>query len=156
MGMIYTVSFTAVAVTAQQDLFEWVAPSDACVVVHWVRLSQSTEVGDAQEEGLSLLFKRGQTTSGSGGSSATPVPTEAGFAAAGGTYEVNNTTKATAGTIVTLHPENWNVRAQNDWLATPETRFVLSPGIRGTLELATTPADSITMSGVAYIEEFGG
>ncbi|MGH7525933.1 MAG: hypothetical protein ACREMX_04450 [Gemmatimonadales bacterium] len=156
MGRKYTAQFTGVAVTAQQDLFELNAPSDAVVVVHELHLSQSTEVGDAQEEGLSILLKSGQTTSGSGGSAPTAVPVEFGDAAFGGTVEVNNTTKASAGTIVTHHPWNWNVRMPFDKIWTPETRPILSPSRRATVELATTPADSITMSGSMTIEEIGG
>jgi hypothetical protein len=156
MGMLYTASFSSVAVTAQQDFFEYTAPSDAIVVLHWIELTQSTEVGDAQEEGLAILFKRGATTTGSGGSTVTPAPTEFGFAAAGGVAKANNTTKATAGTIVTLYSSNWNVRTPFLWLPTPELRLVLSPSQRFTVELATTPADSITMSGTMYLEEIGG
>lgn len=156
MGMLYTVPFAAVAVTAQQDLFELTAPADAVVLIHQIQLSQSTEVGDAQEEGLSLLFKRGATTSGSGGSAPTPSPVDFGYAAAGSAAEVNNTTKASAGTIVTMVADNWNVRSQYLWLPTPELRITLSPSQRFTLELATTPADSITMSGTLWFEEIGG
>lgn len=156
MGRIYTVQFNGVAATAQQDFFEVVAPADSVVLVHEIGLSQSTEVGDAQEEGLSVLLKSGSTTSGSGGSAATPVPKELGDAAFGGTAEVNNTTKAADGTIVTHYAWNWNVRAPFVQIFTPETRPVLSPSRRGTVELATTPADSITVSGYMVIEEIGG
>ncbi len=154
--MLYTVQFNGVAVTAQQDLFEYTAPADSVVFIHWAKLAQSTEVGDAQEEGLSILIKRGATTTGSGGTTPTPSPTEFGFAAAGGTAKVNNTTKATAGTIVTLDADVWNVRMQAIWLWTPETRLVLSPSQRFTIELGTTPADSITMNGTLCLEEIGG
>lgn len=153
---LYTAVFNAVAVTAQQDLFELNVPADAIVIVHAVELSQSTEVGDAQEEGLNLLFKRGATTSGTGGTAPTPQPLETGSASFGGTVEVNNTTKATAGTIVTLRADNWNVRMPYLWLPTPEMRFILGPSTRFTIELATTPADSITMSGTLWYEELGG
>lgn len=156
MGRLYTVQFNGVAVTAQQDLFEVVAPSDAIVKIHRIGLSQSTEVGDAMEEGLSLLLKSGQTTSGSGGSAPTAIPNEFGDAAFGGTTEANNTTKASAGTIVTHYAWNWNIRMPFEHVFTPEERPVLSPSRRGTLELATTPADSITMSGYMVIEEIGG
>ncbi len=156
MGRKYTVQFNGVAVTAQQDFFELVAPADAVVVVHDIHLSQSTEVGDAQEEGLSILWKSGQTTSGSGGSAPTAAPVELGDAAFGGTTEVNNTTKASTGTIVTHHAWNWNVRMPFDVIFTPETRPVLSPSRRATLELGTTPADSITVSGYITFEEIGG
>ena len=156
MGMLYSAQFNGVAVTAQQDFFELVAPADAVVVVHQVHLSQSSDVGDAAEEGLSVLFKRGATTSGSGGSTPTPVPLEAGFAAAGSTVEANNTTKASAGTIVTLHAEAWNIRSPFLWLPPPELRIVLSPSQRFTVELGTTPADSLTVNGTLYFEEIGG
>jgi hypothetical protein len=153
---MYTAQFNGVAATAQQDLFELVAPADAVVVIHIVEISQSSEVGDAQEEGLSLLLKSGQTTSGSGGSTVTPVPVELGSPAFGGTCEANNTTKATAGTIVTHGAWAWNVRGPFTLIWTPETRPILSPSRRATLELATTPADSITLSGTITFEEIGG
>lgn len=156
MSRVYTVQFNGVAVTAQQDLFEIVAPADAVVVIHDLHLSQLTEVADAAEEQLLVLMKSGQTTSGAGGTAPTAVPVELGDAAFGGTVEVNNTTKATLGTIVTHAAWHWNVRVPFDVVFTPETRPVLSPSRRWTLELATTPADSITMGGYATIEEIGG
>lgn len=156
MGRIYTAVFSSVAVTAQQDFFEVNAPSDACVAIHDVHISQSTEVGDTGEEGLAILIKRGATTSGSGGSAPTAQPLEFGDPAFGGTVEVNNTTKATAGTIATLWSGNMNVRVPFDKVWTPETRPMLSPSQRLTVELATTPADSITMSGTITFEEIGG
>lgn len=158
MGLMYTAQFNGVSVAggAQQDLLEIVAPSDAVVVLHQLVLSQSSDVGDAAEEGLSILFKRGATTSGSGGTSVTPVPLETGSPAAGSTVEANNTSKASAGTIVTLHAENWNVRSPFVWLPPPECRIVLSPGQRMTVELGTNPADALTCSATLYFEELGG
>lgn len=153
MGRMYTAQFNGVAVTAQQDFFELVAPAEAAVLVHGFVLGQTTEAGDAEEEFLSILVKSGQTTSGSGGTAPTPVPTDFNSAAAGATTEVNNTTKATAGTIVTHHADAWNVRSQYLWLPSPEMRFHLAPSRRFTVELATTPADSITMNGTIYFEE---
>jgi hypothetical protein len=156
MGRIYTVFFSAVAVTAVQDLFEIVAPSDAVVALHDISLTQVSEAGDAAEEGLAILLKSGQTTSGSGGTTPTPVPKDFGDAAFGGTVEANNTTKASAGTIVTHHAWNWNIRIPFEKVFTPETRPILSPSRRMTLELNTTPADSITISGFITLEEIGG
>lgn len=155
MSRMYSVQFTGVAVTAQQDLFEIVAPSTSAVVIHSIELSQSTEVGDAQEEGLSILWKSGSTTSGSGGSTPTAVPLDVGDTAYGGTVEANNTTKASAGTIVTHYAWNWNVRGEFVKIFTPECRPVLRASRRGTLELGTTPADSITVSGTLVLEEIG-
>lgn len=156
LGMMYTAQFSGVSVSAQQDLFEIVAPADAVVILHQLVITQSSETGDAQEEGLLLQLKRGATMSGTGGTTVTPVPLQAGFSAAGSTVEANNATKASSGTIVTLHSEAWNVRAPFVWLPPPEGRIVLSPSARLTLELATTPNDAITMSGTLYFEELGG
>ncbi|NPV05672.1 MAG: hypothetical protein HPY67_13155 [Syntrophaceae bacterium] len=155
MGRIYRVPFNAVAVTAQQDLFEITAASNKPCRIHAWMVTQSSEVGDAQEEGLNLVLKRGNssTTSGSGGTAPTPVPQNPNDSAAGFSAEVNNTTKMTGGTIVLEEPHNWNVRAPYLMVYTPETRPVILPGERKTLELATTPADSITMSGFMIVEE---
>ena len=155
MSRMYTVIFNAVAVTAQQDLFEITAAAGKNLRIRGGFLSQSTEVGDAQEEGLNITLKSGQTTSGTGGSAPTPVPNNVTDAAAGFAAEVNNTTKASTGTIVTHHATNWNVRAETMFLLPPEMCIELTGSRRMTIELGTTPADSITMSGTLYVEEFG-
>jgi hypothetical protein len=154
-GRIYTVQFNGVAVTAQQDLFEINAAATKVVELMEIHLSQSTEVGDAQEEGLSILLKSGATTSGSGGTAPTAVPFELGDVAFAGTVEVNNTTKASVGTIVTHAVWNWNVRVGMDIYFPPDARKWLAPSGRMTIELATTPADSITMSGYCVFREIG-
>lgn len=154
MAGLYTVVFSAVAVTVQQDLFQVVAPATGVCFVHAFELSQSTEVGDAQEEGLALLLKRGSTTTGSGGSTPTPTPLALGQGASGFAAQANNTTKAVSGTIVTILSTNWNVRnSPFQWIFTPEMRPLIRVSERLTLELATTPGDSITMSGTLWVEE---
>lgn len=153
MSRIYTVQFAGVAATVQQDLFEIVAPSTAAVILHAIELSQTTELGDAAEEQLLIQLKSGQTTSGSGGTAPTPVPLAFGDAAAGATAEVNNTTKASAGTIVTHASWSWNVRGEFFKLFTPELRPILRASRRMTVELGTTPADSITLNGTLWFEE---
>lgn len=161
MGRIYTATFKDIAVTAAQDLFEIAAPTDAVVVVHDWALTQKTEVGDAAEEMLVLTANRGvgSVTSGSGGGVVTPQPVSDGDPAFGGIVERNNTTimAVGSGTLETdLEVMNWNVRVPFLRIYTPETRPVLSPGNRWTLELETAPADSITMSGQITFEEIGG
>jgi hypothetical protein len=149
------VVFTGVGVTVQQEFFEVATSAGKPVEVLGFVLSQSTEVGDAQEEGLSILVKTGATTTGSAGTTPTAVPRLFGDTAFGGTCKVNNTTKATAGTIVTTDSFNWNVRAPFTWWWTPESALMIIGGGRMTVELATTPADSITMSGTLYLREYG-
>ena len=155
MGRLYTAQFSAVAVSAAQDLFEIVAPSDAIVKIHNIRLGQTSDVGDASEEILLIKLNSGATTSGSGGGSYTPVPIELGDAAFGGTCEINNTTQAADGTIVTHHAWPWNVRGPFEIIFEPETRPVLSPSRRCVLTIPA-PADALTMMGTITFEEIGG
>lgn len=155
MSGIYTVQFNGVAITTQQDLFELVAASGKPIVLLAFGLSQTTELGDAQEEQLLILLKSGQSTSGSGGSAPTPVPTDSGGIAASFTAEVNNTTKASTGTIVTHKPYAWNVRAPLDIVFTEQEQLVMAAGRRMTIELASTPNDSITCNGYAVVQEIG-
>lgn len=153
MGRIYSATFEQVAVSAAQDLFEINAPSDAIVAVHAVSISQSSDAGDVEAEQLNLLIHRG-STSGSGGSSLTARPLQTGDAAFGGTIEANNTTQSTEGVI--LHSESFSVVAGTSIIWTPELRPIISPSGRLIVELQTTPADALTMSGTIYFEEIGG
>lgn len=155
MSGVYTVQFSGVAATAQQDLFEIVGHASKPYVILGYSLSQTTEVGDAQEEQLLILLKSGQSTSGSGGSAPTPVATDSAGSAAGFTAEVNNTTKASTGTIVTHEARSWNVRGPFDVLFTQEQQLVMAAGRRATLELASTPADSVTINGTMWVQEIG-
>jgi hypothetical protein len=158
MGRIYSAQFTGQAVTVSADLFELTAPSTRLVCIHGIVLGQYTDVGDAAEEILSILFKRGTaaTTSGSTpGSSPTPIPLEHGQGAAGSTVECYNSTKMSGGTIETVHADTWNVRGQFIWLPTPEMRPWLAVSERFTVEAATAPADSLTMNGTLFFEEVG-
>lgn len=155
MSGIYTVNFSGVAVTAQQDFFEIVAHASKQCVLLGFGLSQSTEVGDTAEEGLSVLVRTGQTTSGSGGGSFTPLPTDFTGGASGFTSEINNTTKAQDGTIITHYPYNWNIRVPLDVIYPEQFQLIFGAGRRLTVTLATTPADSITVSGYAVIQEIG-
>lgn len=154
-GRIYRAVMDSVAVTAQQDFFEINSSASRMTEILEVHLSQVSEVGDAAEEGLAILYKSGQTTSGSSGSSTTAIPTNIGDAAYGGTCEINNTVKATAGTIVTHASKNWNIRVPFDDIFVPGTEITLIPSGRFVVQLATTPADSVTVSGYVVIRELG-
>jgi len=156
---MYSISFEEVAITLAQDLFELAVPADACMILHSVTVSQSSDAGDAQSEQLPFAIKRmtPTVTSGSGGSSSTPVKLETGDAAAGITAEVNNTTRATtSGTTTTLWAEDVNVMAGLNYVPTPETRPIFSPSEYCIIGLEAAPGDSITTSGVVIVEELGG
>jgi hypothetical protein len=153
---VNSAQFNGVAITAQQDLFELVAPALKAVRLLMVKLTQTTEVGDAQEENLSILFKRGQTTSGSGGATGVTVVNLRGETAGTAAIETNNTTKASVGTILTFDNDVWYERAPFLWVPPTEALIpVITAGVRMTVELATTPGDSITANGVIYWEEIG-
>lgn len=160
MGRMYTAQFNGVTVTAAQDLFEVLAPSDAVVRVHNFEIFQTSDVKDAEEEILRLEIVRGvgSVTSGSGGTTVTPQPVEDGDAAFGGTIEANNTTRMVAGsgTLETLPQLGWNVRVPREKILVPEERGTISPGNRWTLALPVAPADALTMSGTITLEEIGG
>lgn len=155
MGRIYTAAFSGQAETVQVDLLEIVAGSADAVIIHEIGVSQGLDAGDAEEEMLLLHWKSGQTTTGSGGNTTSMVPVMVGDAAAGATVKDTNTTKASAGTIVTHYSWYWNIRVPFQMVFTPETRPVLAPSRRATLELATTPADSLTLAGYIVFEEIG-
>lgn len=161
MGRMYTATFKDTAVTAAQDLFEIAGPSDATTIIHSWTVSQKTETGDAAEEMLVITTNRGvgSVTSGSGGATVTPQPVSDGDAAYGGTVERNNTTILAVGTgtlETDLEVVAWNLRVPMTVIYTPETRPVISPSNRWTLELETAPADSVTISGTVVFEEVGG
>ncbi len=159
MGRMYTAVFggdTPIAVSAKQDLFEVVAPSDAIIVIHAIHLHQTSDLADAQEEVLDLEFTFGYTVSGSGGAAATPHPHEVGDAAYGGGMEVNNTTQANTGSPIIRRVDGWNIRVGYDYIPTPEMRYTISPSGRFVLELPNAPNDSLDMSGSITFEEIGG
>ena len=154
MARIYTVQITQVAVTATQDLFEINPAAGKNCKILALYMSQTTDFKDAEEEILGVLIKAGQTTSGSGGSAPTPNPTNVTDAAAGFTAEANNTTKATAGTIITHHADAWNVRMPYQLIVPEEMQIELTGSRRLTVEI-TAPADSITMNATLYVKEYG-
>lgn len=157
-GRCYTVIFDNVSVSAAQDLFEITPADDKPVEIVGLFLSQTgnSDIGDAAEECLPIQIIRGHTTSGSGGTAPTPRPVDRTDTAAGFTAEVNNTTIASAGTTVTLHADNFNVRVgyQNWW---PEgTEPQASQGDTTiVVRMPRAPADAITLSGTLYLREAG-
>jgi hypothetical protein len=156
MGRIYRLPLARTAVTAAVDLAEILTAATHICVIHEIEVSQSTDVKDAEEEMLQLAWKSGQTTSGSGGTaSIVPIPNLLGDAAHGMTVEVFNTTKASAGTIVTHAVWDWNIRVPFLKVFTPETRLIIPPSTRATLELVAAPADSITIGGQIVLEVIG-
>lgn len=162
----FTATFSAVAVTAAQDVFELVAHSTCRVRVRDIKIGQYTDFGDAAAEILSVTVIRGFTTSGSGGSSVTPTNLQPWSRAAVSTVEANNTTVAQDGTGAVMVADTFNIAAGwslRDALSvfdnTVDKIFAddgiwLEAGTRLVVRI-TAPADSITMNGTLAFEEHG-
>ena len=156
MGRFYNLPLARTAVTTAVDFAEILTAATHICVIHGIEITQSTEIADAQEEQIQLAWKSGQTTSGSGGNTGvTPVPILIGDAAHGMTVETFNTTKASAGTIVTHKIFDWNLRVPFIYVFTPETRLFIPPSTRATLELVVAPTDSVTFGGQIVLEVIG-
>lgn len=155
MGLMYTASFETQSESAEVDLFEIVAPSDAVVAIHSIRLGQETEAGDTEAEQLKVELIKGHATSGSGGNANTPNPLQTGFPAAGSTVEDTNTTVASTGSPINLLTDAFNI--QIGWLyqPTPEERIILSPSERLVVRIPAG-ADAISWSCSMTFEEIGG
>jgi hypothetical protein len=146
----------ATAFTAQIDIFELLAGTNKPLRLLGFDLAQTSEVGDAQEEWLTLVLKRvtGAPTSGSGGGTSTFAPLTPNDAAAGATLETGNTTKLTGGTSVEVKRIPFQVRQGVPYVPIPEAMGVLDQATRFVLELVTTPADSISavVGGIDILE----
>lgn len=155
---IYFAAFSAVAVTAAQDVFEITATGaslqDSRVKIREIRIGQYSDFGDAQAEILSVTVIRGFTTTGSGGSTITPVADSSLRHAADSTVKANNTTVAVNGTGVTLIADTMNVAAGWVWQAATDMRDVIClAGAERLVVRITAPADSLTMNGTIVFEE---
>ena len=158
MGRVYSATTQAVAISAAADLWEILTPGDLCIVLHEIKVTQSSEAGDAQSEQLRTSIRRvtGSPTSGSSGSTPTPTPLNFTDTASSCTVEANNTSQLSGGTNAVLYEECWNVMNGWHYLPTPECRIVFSPAQRLLVELEAAPADAVTISSTIVYEEIGG
>jgi hypothetical protein len=77
-GPIFTATFSAIAVSAAQDVFELITGATSRIEICEVFLGQYSDVGDAAAEMLSVQIVRGHTVVGSGGAAVTPANLEPG------------------------------------------------------------------------------
>ncbi len=150
MGRRYSCSFTEVAVTAQQDLFQIEANTVPARILG-VFLSQSSDVGDTESEALSILIRR---VTDAVTNDVAEVNIDGGNSAANADLAVNETTELVTG-AATIHSEAWNILTPFVYLPTPELAPIVEVGNAIVVNLNTTPADSLTMSGTLYFEEIG-
>ena len=154
MGRIYTVNLSPTAITVAADLVELTPAANMPLLVHGFKVWQTTDTGDAAEELITLSWVRGHTTSGSGGSAATPVPKDHHDAAASATAEAGNTTAASVGTTTVVYSTGWNVRSPLEVVFTPEQRVRADAGNTTlVLRMGAAPADSLTIGCSVDVEE---
>lgn len=157
-GPIFTATFSAIAVSAAQDVFELTTAATSRIEICEIFLGQYSDAGDAAAEMLSVQIIRGHTTAGSGGAAVTPANFEPWSRAAVTTVARNNTTVAADGTAVVLHSEAFNV--QGGWLYKPlktehdneRPKIAISSIV---VVRITAPADAVTMNGTIKFREIG-
>ena len=162
---LYTVEFNAqdlAAADGNMDMFELRPSSSLGWGIRLLGLSihNTTDLGDAQAEGQywSLLRMTGGTfTSGTGGTTPTPVPLEHGDVAASfGADAVNDSVATTTGTAVTLFSDALNVNEGLDLPVLPPEWRANVGGIANAaliVRFNTTVLDTITWHGWALVGE---
>jgi hypothetical protein len=161
MSSIYTVPYSGTLTNAggDSDLFYLKPAADKPIRLRGISLSQSSEIGDAGEEGLQIdiIALPATVTAGSGGSAVTPVDVDSrANTTAGFTARCNDTTIATTnGTAVTKEKISWNERNTPYEKWWPDERY--APNVANAAAIVvrcmTTPADDMTIAIVAYVEE---
>lgn len=157
-GRMFKASFTAVAITAAQDLFAIKAGATVPIFVHSVTLGQKTlSAWEAKE--LKFSYLPATATLGSGGTTATSRGSDPGgmAAAAAATVHVNDTTGATSsGTAYDIFDDDWVFTNGYIWLpADPRDRIFIRPAEALAVRLGTAPSGSMTCSGTIEYEEIG-
>lgn len=156
---MYVCTFDVTAATVAVDFVEFTPADDKPIVLHAVYIGQTTETGDTQEEMLPWSIQRGGSamTSGSGGTAAAnAVVLGPSGASSGFTFEAMNTTQASFTGGVVVHRDAFNVRTGLVYIPTPETRVSCSQANGGfVVRLGSAPADSISFTGCALVEEQG-
>jgi len=157
--MIYRIPYTGTLTNAGGDS-DWLyalAADDKPIRLMGMRFSQSTEIGDAQEENLRITIRRlGATvTVGSGGSAVTPIPPRTVDVAAGGTYRCNDTTvSTTSGTNLICEELAWNVRnTPCEFWWEPDLRLQVVHGEALVVRCESTPTDDVTGQLTFFVEE---
>lgn len=150
MARMYTVSFSEVAVTAQQDLIQ-IEAKVVPAIIHAIYLSQTSDEGDAAAENLSIVINR---VTDAVTNDLAEVLLDKGDGAANANLAINETTELVAGAEI-VHTEAWNIALPFVWLPPPEMRIVIPVDSAVVVNLNNTPTDELTMSGTLYFSEAG-
>jgi hypothetical protein len=124
-----------------------------------VHIDNTSEVGDAAEEMISYSILRmtgGTFSTGTGGTTPTPVPVNHGAVAASFAADaVNDAVATTSGTTVTVLSRGFNLRSGLDLWLPPEC-YISAPGLANVALLVrfnTTLADTVTWQGTCWVLE---
>ncbi len=150
MGRVYSFSFSEVAIVAQQDLFQ-IEAKIVPVKLHAVFLFQTSDVGDAAAENLSILIRRVTDVVTD---DVVEVKMDPGDGVANANLAVNETTELVTGAEI-VHAEGWNIAHPYIWEPPKERRITVKIDDTIVVNLNNTPVDSLTVSGTAYFEELG-
>lgn len=157
MSGLYKVPLIAQAMAdaTQYDIFTISNHAARPTVLKGLKLFQTSEFGDAQEEILALILKTGLDAVGSGGTAVTPVNTDRDGGAAGFTARVMDQPKATGASPVSVDPIGWNTRVDKDDILPEEWQILMPAGLIWTIELVTNPAGAKTVYGSLLVQEIG-
>lgn len=159
MGRIWTLPWTGTVTNAggDADLWEINPADDKPVALRMLRLGQTSEVKDAEEEGLRITIKRLlATVTSSNGSAGTAEEPGASAQAPGLSWEFNGATVATtSGATETLEELGWINRQSPLEIWWPDIEFApkVVQGEALVIRLEDTVADDMTFVGTAYVEE---
>lgn len=145
----YSVTFSAQAITTGADLIHGTVATERPVTVYGLRLGQTTDLGDAQEE-VAMIGLYVGVTGGSGGTAATEQKYgSAGTATATAAIITDQDTASTGGTLIDIIP--WNIRIPLLEIPIPELRPTIDAATDPFVyRLIAAPADSLTISGAFF------
>lgn len=154
MGRVYTFSTGLRAVTAAVDLLEITAAATKALRILRVTVSQSSDYGDSNAEGLQVQLARAATT----GSTGTPTtvtgrPHSPGDAAFAGSAKFGN--DVDAGTQTPIVDEAWNAQAGFQWAPANDQYIEVAPSGIFVVHLSKIPADSLDILTTVTVEEIG-
>jgi hypothetical protein len=156
-GRIYTVAFAATTVanaSGDVDWFEISPADDKPIEIVGMVIATTSELAEAQEEWIPFQILRGHTTSGSGGSAATPVALNPGDPAAAFAAEVLNTTVASTTTPLICFADAYQVRiGYQVWF--PDRCGPMASQANTTVVVRQMAAvtDDVTTTGTLFVRE---
>jgi hypothetical protein len=156
---LFAVPFTGYTIANAdgiQDLFQFQAPSSDAFELVGFKLSQRSDFGDAEEEGLPINIIRGHLVTGSGGTVIIPTKLDPRDALSRVDCEFGNTTPASTGVERIIDAEVWNIRQTMLYLPIPELRAKGDSSAINefiVVRLLVPPTTDIVAEGTAWIRE---